>query len=148
MANGPYPDLDALGGQRVYNGARDCGALEADWRVRYARDICSRLNVQSADPQVSEQHDLSVRVNEGSSLNATLQRKSESTYKAKFVFRVSSGGLAKLAVGGVETVLEGGTHDIPLSVGDVPLQICVTAISGCVDILRATPQIGCIISVF
>ena len=148
VANGPYPDLDALGGQRVYNGARDCGALEADWRVRYARDICSRLNVQSADPQVSEQHDLSVRVNEGSSLNATLQRKSESTYKAKFVFRVSSGGLAKLAVGGVETVLEGGTHDIPLSVGDVPLQICVTAISGSVDILRATPQIGCIISVF
>ena len=139
---------DLLAGQRVYNGRLDIGAVEADWRGRYGRDICSRLSVQFASSQIVEMPDKAVRVSEGASLNATLQRKSEPTYRAKFVFRVSSGGVARLTVDGVETILQEGTHDFTMSAGDSPLPIDITAESGFVDVLRAQSLIGCIISVF
>lgn len=46
-------EVDALGGQRVYNGAPDVGALEADWRSIYAKDIRKhRVSVPVASADV------------------------------------------------------------------------------------------------
>ena len=45
--------LDLLGGQRIYNGQRDIGALEADWRPTYATRLGGPgLTVLSASPEV------------------------------------------------------------------------------------------------
>ena len=43
---------DAAGGQRIYNGELDIGAIEYDWRGDYARILSSRCTVTDADPQV------------------------------------------------------------------------------------------------
>ena len=40
------------GGQRIYNGKLDCGALEADWRPKYAAILGGGVSVLSADPMV------------------------------------------------------------------------------------------------
>ena len=47
---------DILGGQRIYNGSLDAGALEADWRPRYAADMggAAGLVVTEASPEVVE----------------------------------------------------------------------------------------------
>ena len=46
---------DAYGEQRVYNGARDLGARDADWRPHYAKTLGSRrITVTAADPAVVE----------------------------------------------------------------------------------------------
>ena len=56
---------DASGAQRVFNGARDLGALEADWRPRYAKTLGGRgIEVVAADPAVVETAG-AVRVPEG-----------------------------------------------------------------------------------
>ena len=47
-------DVDLLGGQRVYNGAMDIGAIEADWRPRYGNALGRHLDVTRADPDVVE----------------------------------------------------------------------------------------------
>ena len=57
---------DASGAQRVFNGARDLGALEADWRPRYAKTLGGRrIEVTAADPAVVETAG-AVRIPEGS----------------------------------------------------------------------------------
>lgn len=45
-------DLDGV--QRTYNGARDIGAFEYDWRADYAADLGGLAQVVKADPQVVE----------------------------------------------------------------------------------------------
>ena len=129
--------VDVLGGQRVYNGAIDIGAVEADWRGIYARDIHRRMDVQAADPALYEQADRSVRLPEGSSLDGVLKKRSSRDYKVKFSFLVSGEGSAKLTVNGVETSYGQGLHGIELTVGASGLPISVAAVSGAVDILCA-----------
>ena len=48
------PATDAYGVQRTYNGARDIGAFEYDWRKDYAADLGGLAKVGKADPQVVE----------------------------------------------------------------------------------------------
>ena len=50
-------EKDAYGVQRVFNGARDLGALDADWRGHYAKTLGgSRITVTEADPAVVEEN--------------------------------------------------------------------------------------------
>ena len=63
-------DRDALGGQRVYNGKVDIGAVEYDWRGDYAKDIAKReVVVTAADSQVIEREG-KVTLDPGASLTA------------------------------------------------------------------------------
>ena len=56
---------DAYGEQRVFNGARDLGALDADWRPRYAKRLGALgISVTAADPAVVETAD-AVRIPAG-----------------------------------------------------------------------------------
>jgi hypothetical protein len=64
-------DTDLSGTQRIYNTKRDIGALEADWRERYANDLGARgFSVGKASPMVEESPAGLVRLNSGSSLVA------------------------------------------------------------------------------
>ncbi|MBO5941065.1 MAG: hypothetical protein J6R18_07725, partial [Kiritimatiellae bacterium] len=50
-------EKDLFGVQRVFNGARDLGALDADWRSHYAKTLGgSRITVVSVDPTVVEEN--------------------------------------------------------------------------------------------
>lgn len=110
-------DRDLLGGQRVYNGTRDIGALEADWRTAYARDISRRLMISSASPAVVETAERHVRLVDGTALAATL-RNAEGADKVRMRAIVSGGGALAIRVNG-ETVrtLSEGDHEtqIPLA---------------------------------
>ncbi len=48
------------------NGARDLGALEADWRPRYAEDIGGHCTVTAASPEVRESAEGRVCLPDGS----------------------------------------------------------------------------------
>lgn len=48
----PYGEYDILGGQRVYNGCMDIGAVEADWRPVYSRLLGSGVVVTHAGSKV------------------------------------------------------------------------------------------------
>ena len=63
-------ESDLTGMQRVMNGVIDCGALEADWRGRFAEDISRnrRFAVVSASPDVTETDAGTVRLAAGAEL--------------------------------------------------------------------------------
>lgn len=66
-------DTDLSGGQRVYNGALDIGALEGDWRATYAKDLAgSRATVKAASSNVVESLTKTVILNPEAKLEATL----------------------------------------------------------------------------
>ncbi len=90
-------DTDALGGQRVYNGALDIGAVEADWRMVYTTDIGSAryVAVDFADSQVVESSSKNVRLPPGSSLLVTL---SPSGRKGSYIVSVSVTGSGTLTI--------------------------------------------------
>ena len=51
LADEPAADeVDCYGRQRVYNGARDLGAVDADWRGVYAKALGRGLTVETASP--------------------------------------------------------------------------------------------------
>ena len=111
VANLPDPDLDALGGQRVYNGARDCGALEADWLSRYSADIGRRFTVTAATPGVVESTETGkVEIGDGERLDGKLVAFGSVT-RCKIRFSVDEGATATLTVNGVETVFASGLHE-------------------------------------
>ncbi len=104
-------ERDLLGGQRIYNGVRDIGALEADWRTAYARDINRRLMISSVSPAVVETADRHVRLVDGTSLVATL-RSSEPIKRVQVRADISGAGILSIRVNG-ETVqtLTAGVHE-------------------------------------
>lgn len=96
-------DADLTGVQRVYNGAQDIGAFEADWRETYARALKSggSLSVSAASPSVTRASARSVGLKDGSSLKATWS----GAAAAPAVLNVK----ATLTGDGVLTVLVNGT---------------------------------------
>jgi hypothetical protein len=138
-------DRDALGGQRIYNGRLDIGATEADWRARYGRDIYARATVLEAGPAVVEQADGTVRIPEGASLDAALRSRSGSENDLTLKFRVSDGGTALLTLNGAEQTLASGDHEIRVTFDTAEYPFSVAAVSGAVDILRASGNSGFIL---
>ena len=76
-------ERDVYGVQRVFNGARDLGALDADWRGHYAKTLGgSRITVTEVDPAVVEENgkiqipegklELAWRVPEGRQIKHTM----------------------------------------------------------------------------
>lgn len=97
-------DADLSGMQRVYNGVRDIGALEADWRPRYTAEISSSgwLAVSNASPGVVESPGGRVRLDPGASLEAVWRAASADGRLARTVaVRVVGGGTLTLFSNGV-----------------------------------------------
>ena len=88
----------------MYNGVRDIGALEADWRPRYTADISSSgwLAVSDASPEVVESHGGRVRLDPGASLEAVWRATRADGKLARTVaVRVVGGGTLTLFSNGV-----------------------------------------------
>ena len=94
-------EKDAYGVQRVFNGARDLGALDADWRGQYAKTLGgSRITVTEAYPAVVEENgkiqipegklELAWRVPEGRQIRHTMG------------LAVNGGGVLSIAKDGVQ----------------------------------------------
>jgi len=101
-------EKDVYGGQRVFNGARDIGALDADWRERYAKTLGgSRITVTEVDPAVVEKEGR-IRIPEG---------------KLELAWRVPEGRQIRHTMGltvngsGVLSVTKNGTEYADVSEG-------------------------------
>ena len=132
---------DVLGGQRIYNGRLDIGAVEADWRNRFGGDISSKVAVLAAMPSVSEQQGGAVRVPEGASLEGCILNTSGRVGIMTLRFRVANDSTALLTLDGEERALGAGVHDIRVALNGVDHPFSLTATSGIVDILHAQSNI-------
>ena len=88
---------DALGGQRIYNNALDIGALEGDWRARYAQDLSRTLVGLQASPEVAET-DGKVRLTDGTTFAALYTRVLEPTRQIKHLLNTTVSGTGALSV--------------------------------------------------
>ena len=110
---------DVLGGQRIYNGVMDAGALEGDWRGTYAQDFNKkgRVAVLTASPSV---HEVGEEVKSVQLPNeATLSLEVAATSKPFAVpVRVLGGGTLTVTVGEdvsqytADTTIELGADEI------------------------------------
>ena len=96
---------DALGGQRVYNGAMDVGATEADWRPLYAKDLAPRrITVSEATENVVESSSGTVLIAAGEKLIAEWRGNTSGTeLEYSFKANVAEGALLKVFMNGGET---------------------------------------------
>ena len=91
---------DLTGGQRVYNGAQDLGAVEADWRGVYAANICTRrLTVAEASPETVRNADEKVEIRSGE-LKLVWKGASSGDAQATMSFEVKGDGTLTLTRGG------------------------------------------------
>ena len=106
--SGDMPDADLLGGQRIYNGKMDIGALEADWRAAYAATIApsdSRFAVRSADPSVTLSGNGTISIPDGASVLLAWRGFGAGKYiRYRLRFNVSPGAVLAAEVNGDETI--------------------------------------------
>ena len=96
-------ETDLLGGQRVYNGTMDIGALEGDWRPAFAKAIRrSRVTVSEATPAVTVNADGKAALTDGTRLAATVR--GAAGQRCLLTVRVTGGGALTVTVDGKETV--------------------------------------------
>lgn len=132
-------EYDLSGVQRVYNGCIDVGALEADWRPRYAKDISgnSAFTVVSASPSAVENEAGKVRLENGSELEAEWEPAGR---RRSVRVAVTGSGTLTVALGGdVRTVTEAdGLSELkfPRVNGSTELSFTYEG-DGFADILRA-----------
>lgn len=87
-------ETDLSGFQRVMNGRRDIGALEGDWRMRYAADIGGRVRVAEVSPEVFEDEDGKVLIPSGKKIELMLVNRSENELEYLLTGLVRNGTLA------------------------------------------------------
>jgi hypothetical protein len=92
-------DTDLSGAQGVMNGARDIGAFEADWRVRYAADIGSGCTVPAVSPEVYENAAGHVFLPAGA-LTASFAATTKQTRRT-LAFAVTGSGTLSVSVNGL-----------------------------------------------
>lgn len=142
------PDTDLLGGQRVYNGAMDIGALEADWRVKYAEAASPsgrRFSVEAADPAVTLSSDGAVLIPDGASVSVRYRGYADGTFvRYRLRFNVLEQGASLVAtVNGTESVFETiGEHSLEFTsvqpLNDIQLLSC----NGSVELLGCAADRG------
>ena len=94
-------ETDLSGVQRVYNGALDIGALEADWRGAYGLDIGRRgMTVLSASEDVVESQEGTVRLPPGQSIAATWDSRNSQPTLFELPLRVTGSGTLTVTVNG------------------------------------------------
>ena len=94
LRDASYGDLDADGGQRVYNGKIDAGCCEFDWRPVYARIIGGmRAEVGAASPEVVRRADgHAVSLVDGTSVDVTLAARRPGLLRYELKVKVYGGG--------------------------------------------------------
>ena len=95
-------EKDAAGGQRVYNGTIDAGALEGDWRPVYAAAVCGnrRFEFTSADADVVGTEHGPVVLGPGMKLDAVWTYGGTKSPRYELRFKVYEGCTLLVAVNG------------------------------------------------
>ena len=129
-ANRGTCDKDALGNPRILNGAIDIGAVEYDWRPKFAQELGRSFTMTYASPTVTtnETGGVLIPADCGTLGNLALPRCIAGTPTATgaYEFRLRiEGGRAEVYVGGVlaEEVSGTGEHSVRLNVTDVTAEI-------------------------
>lgn len=141
---------DCCGGQRVYNNALDIGAVEADWRAKYAADLGGRhgISVTAASPEVEEAADGKVRLVSGTSLD-TSWLNGVKARKCSFAFSLDAGSTLVVTLDGVSTTYDtAGTHEFRfrgMAGSEVAVSVACTA--GTAELLSADHLGGTILSI-
>ena len=141
-------EKDLSGFQRVMNGVRDIGALEADWRPAYRKALGRKVSVMSASPEVRMDETQTVRIPTGA-LDCTLT--ADGDYKISF--GVSGTGTLSITADGAEPTTYGaGDHVLELSgvAAGTALKFFYTPgdfDSGCAEVRRIVRQFGLILIV-
>ena len=108
-------DVDVLGGQRIYNGKMDIGAVEYDWRPTFSGELGRRFAVTDASPSVVTNAAGGLVVSDGA-VSGTVR--SEGPYK---VLIDMTGGTVEVYAG--DDVLGeasgSGSHSIRFKVDDI-----------------------------
>lgn len=104
-----YGDTDVWGNQRVWNGRMDIGAVEADWRDRYAAGVSGsrKFSVVKATAGVTETEGGKVRIADGEELVAEWANRSLRMARYSLAFDVTGNGTVSLVVNGETTVCSG-----------------------------------------
>ena len=89
---------DLSGAQSVMNGVRDLGALEADWRPKYAEDLGGRCTVTTVSPEVRENAEGHIYLPSGS-LEGAFAASSKAS-RRKLGVRVTGTGTLTVTVAG------------------------------------------------
>ncbi len=130
--------------KRANNGCRlDAGALEADWRGVYAKDVGGRaFSVSAADNAVEESSAHTVLVPEGASMTGSWFNGTgrEMGYLMRFV--VPPGGSLDVSVGGETRTFAEGTHEYAVSSAADTLDVAFASTLGTAEILRGRRLLG------
>jgi len=139
---------DVYGGQRVYNGTRDVGAVEADWRPVYRAKVGRRFDdtASAVTPGVRLSDDV-VLVPEGESISAEITARDDGSHTYRLTFTVAAGGTAALTVDGVTTAYGAGAQEVNVETHAVrtPLTLAATAGSVTLAKLSGTEGLGIVI---
>ena len=100
-ADADFGETDVYGGQRVYNSTVDIGAVEADWRGRYAADISGKaaFEVTAATPDAKEVAGI-VQLPAGASLDATWRSDGSGTKSYTVTLRLAADSAATVRLNG------------------------------------------------
>ena len=140
-------DFDALGVPRVMNGEIDVGALEADWRPVYARDVAKsgKFAVTEVSPDVVESADKTVAIPEGETVTAVWRNTSGRTLTYTLSVKVPAAGTLTVYLNGekLRDVTAEGTTDLTF---EGPLAENVLAFdyagAGAAELLNSRCEIG------
>lgn len=130
--------------ERANNGCRlDAGALEADWRGVYAKDMGGRrFSVSHADNAVEESATGTVIVPEGATLVGAWRNSGMANARFVLRFVVSEGGSLDVTAGGATTTFAEGEHEYTF-VGDAEsVDVAFTSTSGTAEILKCGRIVG------
>ena len=131
-------EFDASGSQRIYNGAPDIGALEADWRPRYAMDLGRQFSVGSAASNVVESASGTVTLSAGAKLEGTCSKAPSLDYvRYVLTFAVRNGGSLTVTVNGEDTVYaEEGTYQQAFTSAAEVNALAFACTAGTAEIIR------------
>ena len=134
---------------RANNGSRlDAGALEADWRGRYAEDAGGmRFAVTGVDNAVEETAVRTVLLPEGTKLTGAWSGTAGRSRTYLVRFTVPEGGELSVRTGDGERLFAAGTHEYRFSssAAEVPLEIA--SLSGTAEVLHGGWQRGTLMTV-
>ena len=144
-------EADCDGGQRVYNdGKLDIGALEADWRPRYAADISSKniFSVTAASPEVVESAGV-VRLPAGATLDAQWSNRGEEKRFYTVQLRLAADSAAAVVLNGetLATCSTAGIHELKFDNALALNSLSFSCTAGTAEILSAEWFKGMTISI-
>ena len=130
--------------ERANNGCRlDAGALEADWRGVYAKDVGGKaFSVSAADNAVEESAMHTVLVPEGASLTGSWVNGTGREMDFLMRFVVPAGGSLDVTVDGVTRTFAEGTHEYMVPSAADALDVTFASTSGISEILRGSRIVG------